>query len=137
MKDKISDHITYLEATASPTALRFGIPNKPSAEVLERMEDVAFEVFEPLREWYGRPIKVNSFFRCEELNKKVGGSPTSQHVKGMAIDLSAGTKAENKKLFDYIKGHLTFDQLIWEYGGVWVHVSYNRGHNRNQVLSIG
>ena len=135
--DNISEHITFLEATASPTALRNGINNEPPTDILDNMKVVADKVFEPLRKWYGKPIKVNSFYRSPELNKKVGGSTTSQHVKGMAIDLSAGTKSENKRLFDYIKANLIFDQLIWEYGGVWVHVSYNKEKNRKQVLNIG
>lgn len=135
--EKISAHITYLEATASPTALRLGIKNEPNKEQLANMVLVAEKCFEPLRKWYKKPIKVNSFFRCDALNKAVNGSPISQHTKGMAIDLSAGSKSENKKLYDWIVANLEFDQLIWEYGGVWVHVSYNAKKNRKQTLSIG
>lgn len=137
MKDNISAHITYLEATASPTALRMGIVNEPNVEQLANMKLVAEKCFEPLRKWYKKPIKVNSFFRCDELNKAVKGSPTSQHVKGMAIDLSAGTKAENKKLFDWIVANLDFDQVINECNLTWIHVSYNPKGNRKQVLKIG
>lgn len=137
MKDNISAHITYLEATASPTALRMGIKNEPNPEQLANMKLVAEKCFEPLRKWYKKPIKVNSFFRCDALNKAVKGSPTSQHVKGMAIDLSAGTKAENKKLFDWIVANLDFDQAINEYNLTWIHVSFNAKGNRKQVLKIG
>lgn len=133
---KISEHITLDEATKSPTALRMGINNTPPDHVLPFMKAVADQCFEPLRKWYGKPIKVNSFYRCEVLNEAVKGSSTSQHVKGQAIDIDAGSKAENKKLYDYIKTHLIFDQLIWEYDGAWVHVSFNPGQNRNMAFDI-
>lgn len=138
MKANISEHITYEEATISPTALRMGIVNEPNEEQIKCMQLVAEKCFEPIRKWYGKPLKVNSFFRCDELNKAVKGSPTSQHVKGMAIDFSAGSKAENKKLYDWAVRNLTaWDQIIWEFGGVWIHISYNEGKNRKQVFSVG
>lgn len=132
----ISAHISYDEATQSPTALRMGIENVPTTEELAFMSDVAESCFEPLREWYGKPIKINSFFRCDKLNTAVKGSKTSQHVKGQAIDMSAGSKEENKKLFDWCKANLKFDQLINEYDYSWVHISFNRGNNRNQTLVV-
>ena len=82
---KISKHITYKEATRSATALRLGIENKPSEYELQNMELIAEKVFEPLRESVNGPIKINSFFRCEELNKAIGGSSRSQHCQGRAI----------------------------------------------------
>ena len=100
----ISDRISYDEATTSPTALRLGIDNTPDEYKLNRMRLVAEKCFEPLREWYGKPIKVNSFYRCRELNAAVKGSLTSQHILGEAIDLSAGSKAENKKLKGILEG---------------------------------
>ena len=132
----ISEHITIEEATQSPTALRLKIINEPNEEQLVAMKLVANMCFEPLRKWYGKPIKVNSFFRCEALNKAVGGSATSQHSKGEAIDMSAGSKEENKKLFDWCKANLIFDQLINEYDYTWVHISYKLGMNRNKTLVI-
>ena len=132
----ISDHITYNEATQSPTAIRFGIENTPTENQLFAMRIVASVCFEPLRKWYGKPIKINSFFRCTLLNQKVGGSSTSQHCKGEAIDISAGSKAENKKLFDWCKANLVFDQLINEYDYTWIHISFSQGQNRNMVLAI-
>jgi len=133
----ISDHITYNEATVSPTAIRFGIENIPTEHQLFAMRIVANACFEPLRNWYGKPIKINSFFRCTLLNQKVGGSsPTSQHCKGEAIDLSAGSKEENKKLFDWCKANLVFDQLINEYDYTWIHISFRQGQNRNMVVVI-
>ena len=131
----ISKHISFDEATVSNTATRFGIENNPSDIQLACMKLVAEKCFEPLRTWYNKPIKVNSFFRCESLNAKVGGSKTSQHVKGEAIDLSGGNKEENKKLFDWCKKNLEFDQLINEYDFTWVHISYTV-KNRKQILAI-
>lgn len=134
----ISKHISLEEATGSPTALRMGINNLPNETVLEAMKHVAENLFEPVREWYGKPIKVNSFYRCPELNKAVKGSATSGHVLGNSIDISGGNKVENKKIFDYIKeSKLDFDQVILEFGGVWVHISLKKEKNRKQVLYIG
>ena len=135
--ENISKHITYHEATVSPTALRMNIANDPNPEQLSNMKAVAERCFEPLREWYGSPIKINSFFRCQQLNKAVGGAMTSQHTKGEAIDMSAGSRDGNKKLFDWCKANLIFDQLINEYDYSWVHISFRRdGGNRNQTLGI-
>lgn len=134
--ENISKHITYKESTYSPTAVNRGIQNIPNPVELESMRLVAELVFEPLREWYAKPIKINSFFRNEALNKAVGGVKTSQHRFGKAIDIDAGSVAENKKLFDWIKTNLEFDQVIWEKGGAWVHVSYNKRNNRKQILAI-
>lgn len=133
---KISKHITIDEATLSPTALRLGIDNTPNDEVLVNMKLVAERCFEPIREWYGKPIKVNSFYRCEALNKAVKGSLTSQHVDGKAIDITTGTKAGNKLIYDWAKENIIFDQLINEYDYSWVHISYNKNNNRNQTLII-
>jgi len=132
----ISKHITLEEAINSPTALRLKIDNNPSDIVLELMKLVAEKCFEPLREWYGKPIKVNSFYRSLNLNKAVGGSATSQHVKGEAIDLTGGSKEENKKILDWCKVNLVFDQLINEYDYTWIHISYSKTKNRNQILII-
>jgi len=104
------------------------------------MEAVANACFEPLRKWYGKPIKINSFYRCTLLNQAVKGSPTSDHVKGRSIDITAGSKTENKKLFDWCKANLIYSQLIWEYGDAsgpaWVHISFHQGNNKNQTLTI-
>lgn len=134
--NNISPHITYDEATISDTALRHNINNTPSQYTLERMRAVAMACFEPLREWYGKPLKVNSFYRCPQLNALVKGSPTSQHVKGEAIDITAGSREENKKLFEWAKHNLKFDQLINEYNYSWVHISFRIGDNRNETLII-
>jgi zinc D-Ala-D-Ala carboxypeptidase len=134
--EKISNHISFKEATYSNTALDKGISNEPNAEQLSNMKRVAELVFEPLRSWYGKPIKINSFFRSEKLNVAVGGAKNSDHKFGRAIDISAGSKVENKKLFDWLKANVEYDQLINEYDYRWVHVSYNINKNRKQVLVI-
>jgi len=79
MSDNISKHITYKEATHSNTATRRGIKNVPNAKQLAAMKLVAEKVFEPTREHFGEPIRINSFFRCYDLNRAIGGSTTSQH----------------------------------------------------------
>ena len=132
----ISEHITYAEATASNKAKQLGISNTPNEKELQTMKLLAEAVFEPLRKWYGKPIQVTSFFRSAKINKAIGGSATSQHSLGQAIDID--TVSDNRKLFDYIKGNLPFDQLIWENGDdntpAWIHVSYTETRNRKQIL---
>jgi zinc D-Ala-D-Ala carboxypeptidase len=134
--NNISSHISFKEAAQSPTALRYNINNTPDEATLKRMTTVANKCFEPLREWYGKPIKINSFYRCPELNTKVGGSKTSEHVLGQAIDIDTDSVEENKKLFDWCKKNLQFNQLIWEYNGAWIHISYKESGNKNQILEI-
>jgi hypothetical protein len=132
---KISEHITYDEATLSPTAIRNGISNQPNEQELNNMKLVAENCFEPLRKMWGKPIKINSFFRSQSLNQLVGGSPLSQHTKGQAIDITTGSKTDNKKLFELAKT-LDFDQLINEYDFSWIHISYKTSGNRKQILVI-
>jgi zinc D-Ala-D-Ala carboxypeptidase len=136
---KISEHISYKEATHSDTAVRRGIKNEPSSIELKAMKILAKKVFEPLRLHFNEPIKINSFYRSIALNKQIGGSKTSQHCKGEAIDLDAMNGITNKQLYDYIKNNLEFDQLIWEFGTAknpdWVHVSFTETKvNRKQLL---
>ena len=138
--ERISKHISYKEAVFSPTATRFGIKNIPSDYELSNMQIIANNIFEPLREWVGGAIKINSFFRSKELNKKIGGSKTSQHMEGRAMDIDDvyGYKT-NAEMFDFIKNNLDFDQLIWEFGvdtnPDWLHVSYiSPDSNRNRIL---
>ena len=136
----ISKHISYKEGVHSNTAIRRGIDNTPTDDQLYFMEIVAEEVFEPLREWVGGPIKINSFYRCPELNTAIGGSATSQHCKGQAMDIDdTFGKATNAEMYNFIKENLDFDQMIWEFGDddnpAWVHVSYvSAEKNRNRCL---
>src|SRR5690606_9646489 len=138
----ISKYITYKEATKSQTATRLGIDNKPTEDHLAAMKHVASEVFDKVRAHFGVPLGVSSFYRGPELNKAIGGSKTSQHMKGEAIDIDADMYGDitNKEIFDYIRENLTFDQLIGEGKTgdgdfAWVHVSLKRaGKNRGEVL---
>jgi len=138
--ERISKHISYKEATYSPTAERKGITNSPEEFQLKRMKELAEAIFEPCRKEFKEPIYINSFFRSITLNSVIGGSSTSQHCAGEAFDIRLGHNSEhtNKLLFNYIKDFLEFDQLIWEFGNdnepKWIHVSYKRESNRKQVL---
>ena len=136
----ISKHISYKEGVYSITATRRGIDNVPNDEQLANMELIAEKVFEPLRKYVCGPIKINSFFRCPDLNKAIGGSSKSQHCQGQAIDIDdTYGKVANSEMYHYIKENLDFDQLIWEFGDDdnpnWVHVSYvSKEDNRNRCL---
>ena len=136
----ISKHISYREGVYSRTATRRGIKNNPNAEQMKNMIALAEEIFEPLRMWVNGPIKINSFFRSPELNKAIGGSSKSQHCHGQAIDIDdTFGKATNVEMYEFIKKHLDFDQMIWEFGDEnnpdWVHVSYvSEEQNRNRCL---
>ena len=129
-------YFTIEEMTKSSTATAKGIDNTPSEEGVLKLQKLIEAVLDPLREWYGKPIRVNSGYRCEALNEAVGGSPTSQHKLYEAVDITVGSKTENKKLFNYIKDNLPFDQLINESNFSWVHVSYREGRLRKQVLAL-
>jgi len=133
---RISKHISYKEAVGSNYAKQYGIKNKPDEEQVENMKLLAEKVFEPLREWVGCPIKVNSMFRSLELNTALKGSKTSSHMKGEAMDITSMGGKSNLEMFHWIKDNLEFDQLIWEFGKEpkWLHVSYNKDKNRKQVL---
>ena len=136
----ISKHISYKEGVRSNTAIRRGIDNTPNDEQLNNMETIAEKIFEPLRAYVGGPIKINSFFRCPELNKAIGGSSKSQHCKGQAMDIDdTFGRCTNAEMYHFIKEHLDFDQMIWEFGDEdnpdWVHVSYvSEDKNRNRCL---
>ena len=135
----ISKHISNKESVYSRTALRRGIDNTPTEEHKENMIKLAEEVFEPLRSYVGGPIKINSFYRSPELNKAIGGSTKSQHCHGQAIDIDdTFGRMTNAEMYRFIKDHLNFDQMIWEFGDDknpnWVHVSYVGEENRNRCL---
>jgi len=137
----ISKHISDKEATKSITALRLGIDNTPNGTAYNNMKTLAANVFEPLREWVGGPIKITSMYRSSELCDALGSNGrTSQHTKGQAIDIDDiyGHKT-NAEMFEYIKNNLEFDQLIWEFGNEdnpdWLHISYvDLEKNRKRIL---
>ncbi|RHI11542.1 peptidase M15 [Bacteroides sp. AM16-24] len=130
-------YFTVAEFVKSDTADRRAIDNRLPKELLPNVQALVNNVLDPLREAYGKPIRVNSGFRCPALNKAVKGSATSDHMTGRAADITGGSPAENKKLFYMIQElELPFDQLIDEKHFSWVHVSYREGANRNQVLAL-
>lgn len=130
-------YFSLKEMTRSNTADARGIDNTPSIDEEVNLISLIENVLDPLREWYGKPIYVNSGFRNKELNNAVGGAKSSQHLKGEAVDISTrGGYVENKKIFDYIKANLPYDQLIDERNMSWIHVSYKESNNRFQVLKL-
>ena len=133
---KLSEHLSLSEVIRSESAKRNGISNMPTPEHIENFKILATKVFEPIREHFGVPIRISSGYRSKELNKCVGGSTTSQHSSGEAIDIDQDyTTITNKQVFDYIKDNLAFDQLINEFNYAWVHVSYKaNGKQRGEVL---
>lgn len=138
--EKISPHITYIEATHSQTAIKYRKENIPNDQQLAAMRLIAEKVFEPVRAHFKTPIAITSFFRSKQVNALVGGSINSQHTKGEAMDINAAVLGgvTNAEIFSYIKNHLLFDQLIWEFGDDqnpnWVHVSYKNTGNKRQIL---
>lgn len=135
-------YFTLRELTRSATAIRLGIDNTPDAKVAENLKKLVETVLDPLREAYGKPIIVTSGYRCEKLNRAVGGSRTSQHVHGQAADIRSVSDSprDNKEIFDLAKrlideGKIKVGQLIDEYGYDWVHISTPGGH-LNQILHI-
>ena len=140
MSDRISEHISLKEGIKSHTATRLSIDNTPRSLDLINMKTIAQEVFEPLRKFVGGPIAINSFYRSPKLNSAIGGSTSSQHCSGRAIDIddNYGYKT-NAEMFEYIKCNLDYDQMIWEFGNDsnpdWVHVSYvSEDENRRRCL---
>ncbi len=125
--------LSELTRTSKPIA------NVPNAEQESNLINLVEKVLDPARELLGKPITINSGFRCQEVNKAVGGASNSQHTTGEAADLSC---SDNKQLLELIRSKLKFDQLINEQplpNGTpsWVHVSYKRnGQNRGEVLMM-
>ncbi len=125
------------ELCASTTATAKEIDNTPNAEQTANMETLISKLLDPLREKWGAPITVNSGFRSTALNSAIGGAKTSQHMKGQAADLNAGSKAKNEQLYNLLLGSgLQFDQAIDESNFTWLHVSYNEGSNRNMAFKL-
>lgn len=129
-------YFTIEELTRSTTATAKGIDNTPTPEIKANLERLVEKVLDRLREIYGKPITVNSGYRCPELNKAVGGSKTSDHMKGFAADLTGGSKQENEKIFNIIRDNFAWTQLINERDFSWVHVSYDINNLKNQILYL-
>ena len=137
---QLSKHLSLAEVIRSESAKRLGLSNMSTPQHLENFKKLAENVFEPIRNHFNIPIHISSGYRSQALNAAIGGSLTSQHCKGEAIDIDMdGTAITNKQVFDYIKDNLFFDQLIWEFGSAsnpdWVHVSYSAsGKQRKEIL---
>ena len=130
-------HFTIAELTRSATARRLGIDNTPPASAVRALTAFVDDVLDPLRDAWGGPIRVNSGYRCPELNKAVGGTPSSQHQHGEAADITVGSRSANRRLLALIKRlDLPVDQCIDEKGCRWIHVSHRRGRNRRLYMKF-
>ena len=139
---KLTKNFWLQEFTKSNTATRLGIDNTPDAEVIDNLKNLCENVLQPVRDHFEEVVSVSSGYRSKALNKAVGGSITSDHVKGFAADFEI-YGIDNYKVAKYIQDNLEFDQLILEYyvdGNInsgWLHCSYVGGKgrvNRKQVL---
>lgn len=138
---KLSKNLNLAEVTRSETAKRRKIDNAPTDEHIENLRILAANIFQPMRDHFGKAIYISSGYRSEALNKAIKGSKTSQHCKGEALDIdndNANNGVTNRDIFEFIRDNLKFDQLINEFpvkgNPSWVHVSYSKTQQRNQVL---
>jgi len=131
---ELSKNFSLLELSSSETAVRKGIDNTPSTEVISNLQELCQNVLQPIREWYGKPINVTSGYRSPKLNKAIGGSSTSDHCLGCAVDFTL-PKEDYEKVFKWIRENLEYDQLINEFNFQWIHVSFRISGNRKQVLA--
>lgn len=140
---QLSSHFKLSELIQSQTALRRNLDNYPKdPAVIENLKALCIKVLEPVRVHYGKSITPSSGYRSPVVNGAVGGSKTSQHMTGEAVDFVVpGVPCD--QVVQWIQKNLTYDQLILEYynpakGTGWVHCSYRRqGTNRKQFLRIG
>ena len=132
-------YFTLEELEHSDTATKYKIDNTSNGETRTNLIKLIELLLDPIRTKWGKPIKVNSGYRCSRLNRMVGGASTSQHLLGEAADITVGSSEENKKLFEMIlsMSNILFDQLILEDGGKWIHISLKWrvvSKNRREVL---
>ena len=136
----LTANFTLHELTKSETAMRMGFDNTPGEKETAALKLLAEKVLQPVRDHFGKGVKVNSGFRSPESNAAVGGSKTSDHCKGQAADIEIPGVA-NAELAEWIKGNLEFTQLILEFytPGIpdsgWVHVSYDPANLKKQVMT--
>lgn len=137
---QLSKNFTLAEFTKSETALRKGLDNTPTLQVIENLQKLVDNVIQPIRDHYGKSVKINSGYRAPEVNASVGGSKTSDHCKGQAADIEI-TGVANGDLAQYIVDNYKFTQVILEFytQGIpdsgWVHVSYDPANLKCEVLT--
>ena len=134
---QLTEHFTLYELVRSDTADRNHIDNTPTTDVVDNLRALCRNVLEPSRVAFGQPIYISSGYRCQALNKAVGGKPTSQHLRGEAADLQVRGVENLSRLYNLIKSRGVFDQLLYETnkaGVRWIHVSYKRSGNRRQAI---
>lgn len=136
---KLSKNLDLSEVTRSESAKRHGISNQPTPEHIENFKLLAEKIFEPIREHFNVPIRISSGYRSKDLNAKIGGSKTSDHCFGYAIDIdNDGTSITNNEIFYFIKDNLKWKQLIFEFPvngkASWIHVSYQASNLKNEIL---
>jgi zinc D-Ala-D-Ala carboxypeptidase len=133
---KLSNKFSVADITKSDTAKRRGFQEQfmPELRIIDNAKEVCINILDKIP----HAFFITSFYRCKRLNRAIGGSATSDHMDGCAVDIDSQNDLNNKLIFDWIKDNCTFDQLIWEFGDNehpdWVHVSYRKTGNRNQVL---
>lgn len=136
----LTKNFTLSEMTKSETALRHGMDNAPTQEVISSLQALSVHVLQPVRDHFDKGVKVNSGFRSPDVNAAVGGSRTSDHCRGMAADIEIPGLA-NAELAQWIADNLDYTQLILEFytPGVpdsgWVHVSYDPSNLKKQNLT--
>ena len=141
---RLSKNFTYEEFIRSSTAERMGIDNRPKTKeeekkVIENLRNLCLEVLQPLRDYVGAPVHINSGYRCKALNLAVGGVKNSQHSRGEAADIRIASPKQGREWAAWIEDNCRFDQMLLERnknGGVWLHVSCKRDEKANrQVFS--
>ena len=131
MKNYFSDK----EFTRSEKANEYGLVNEPDDATWVRIHRLRDNILNPAREKLGYPIYITSGYRSKYLNQLVGGESNSQHTTGEAADITTKDRTLNRTLFEILVRLGNFDQLIWEKGGEWIHVSYRGGDGRGQILA--
>lgn len=138
---KLSANFSLAEMTKSETALRLGLDNEPNDEQLANLVALCENVLQPVRDHFGKGVKVNSGLRTLPVNRAIGSGDSSDHVKGAAADIEI-PGVPNADLAQFIADSgIEFRQLILEFytPGIpdsgWVHVSYNPADNKKQVLT--
>lgn len=138
---RLTPHFRLSEFTRSETASRLGIDNNvKDPKVVDNLRRLCEKVLEPLRNHTKTPIVINSGYRCPRLNAAVGGSPSSNHLKGCAADLRLSSESQAKEWFDWLKANTDFDELILERASPaslpWIHVALRAKGNRRKTLYV-